>query len=134
MDLDLKAAVGRKSANHSYLASEEKLRAFCAAVGAPYRGEAPPTFMTVFRQAEFELLDQMGIPLRSVLHADQEFRYSEPIRPGDEIEYQAVVSRAFEKTGSSGAMRFLVFDTEVHIKRDQGNLVAGNSKTTIVSR
>lgn len=132
--VETKAMVGRKSSVHRYDATEESLRRFCQAIGGRYRGEAPPTFMTIFRVGEFEILKQMSIPLQSVLHADQEYRYEAPILAGDPIEYQTVLTRAFEKTGSSGSMRFFVFDTEVRALRAEGPVVVGGSKTTLIVR
>lgn len=122
----------------SFDVTEDRLKEFCAAVGGRYRGEAPPTFMTVLRDGEFELFKEMGIPLKSVLHGDQEFRYLRPIRPGDRIEYQTVVSKAFEKQGSSGLMRFIVFETELRAGGAVGGAsqpaLVGVSKTTVIVR
>ena len=125
---------GTRSSVHHYQATEESLRRFCEAVGARYREEAPPTYMTIFRQGEFEILDKMSIPLKNVLHADQEYRYVNGIRAGDSIEFETVLTRAFEKGGSTGLMRFFVFDTEVRARRESGLVVIGSAKSTIISR
>lgn len=133
--MEIKAMVGLQSSVYRYSVTETALREFCEAVGARYRGEASPTFMTVFRIGEFELLrEKMGIPLSAVLHADQEYRYETAILPGDEIDYQTALTRAFEKTGSSGSMRFFVFDTEVRFRRGEEAGVIGYCKTTLIVR
>ena len=130
----LRSFVGQSSGTHAFSVTEAALQEFCAAVGARYRGGAPATFMTVFRHGEFELLDRMEFPLKSALHADQEFRYDAPIRAGDEVEYRATLTKAFEKNGATGPMKFLVFETVIHARRGAENILVGSSKTTIIIR
>lgn len=131
---ELKNFVGRRSETWKFQVTEERLRQFCDAVGAPYRGEAPLTFLTLFRDGEFKLLADFGFQLSQVLHADQEFNYLDKIVPGDHLEYQTTFSKALEKRGSTGVMRFLVFDTEVRAQRGSDWSEVGNLKTTIIVR
>ena len=125
---DIKSFLHHRSNVHKFEVTEGRLRAFCQSVGAEYRESAPPTFMTVFRDGEFELFDRMGIQLKTVLHADQEYRYENLILPGDQLEFQAVMTKAFEKKSSKGSvMRFLTFETEVKVRRTEGWVLAGVS-------
>ncbi len=110
--------------------TEKMLKAFCSAVGAEYTGEAPPTYMTRYRQGEFELLQKNGVPLTSILHGEQEYEYFAPIKPGMKVEYETKITKSHEKKGSSGSMHFLVFETSV---KESGKAL-GLAKTTIVVR
>lgn len=113
--------------------TQERIDSFCAAVGAKDTRIAPPTFMTICRESEFELFEKLEIPLSSILHAEQLYTYGEPIRAGAELEYQTELSTVLEKSGGSGKMAFLTFDTRVLIKT-QANAEAGTSRTTVVVR
>lgn len=132
---DIKANVGRKAPVQTYDATEARLKAFCDAVGAKYRGEAPPTFMAVLLPGMFKLLDEIKVPLKSVLHTDQEYQYHQPILPNDQLVYETTLGKALEKQGKTGSMKFMVFDTIVHATRGGvPGLHVGTCKTTIITR
>jgi hypothetical protein len=114
----------------------EKIMRFRKAVGA---GEsqaevAPPTFMTVLRAGEFEMFSQLGIPLSGLLHAEQEYSLSAPIRAGEELEFRTTLVQAAEKRGRSGAMHFLVVETVVSALKPGGPTAVGVSRSTVVYR
>jgi hypothetical protein len=133
--VNLKSWVGQKSPLQHYDATDDKLKEFCAAVGAEFRGDAPPTFMAVLLPGMFKLLEKIGIPLSSVLHTDQEYRYHQPIAPGDRLAYETVLSKAFEKQGRTSSRKFMVFETEVHADRPgAAGLHIGSCKTTLITR
>jgi hypothetical protein len=138
--LDLKSQSGKKSNVAKLQATQERIAQFAAAVNTPVsNGDvsvAPPTFMTTCRESEFELFEKLSIPLSSILHAEQLYTYGEPIRPGDELEFQTELSSVLEKSGGSGKMAFLTFDTKIDIARvgAGSKLNAGNSRTTVVVR
>lgn len=132
--MDLKSFVNTKAGPYREILDESRLSAFARSVSVSPSQDAPPTFMTVFRRGEFELLEKMGIPLSKVLHGEQEYTYENPIRAGDTIEFESQLSSVFEKKGGSGTMHFLVFDTQVRIQRQGKTLPAGISKTTIVMK
>jgi hypothetical protein len=125
---------GLKSAMKSFTVTEDHLRAFCDAVGSKYRGEAPPTFPTVLREGEFDLLDQMGIQLAQALHADQEYTYEDRILPGDVLSFESTVTKAFEKKGTRGTTKFLVFETPFIASRSGRSVSVGCAKSTIIVR
>ncbi|MFS0780391.1 MaoC family dehydratase N-terminal domain-containing protein [Bacillus sp. 1P06AnD] len=96
----------------------------------PYGGIiAPPTFPIALG------VEGTGVPLeldeKRMLHGEQEFIYSRPIRPGDVLHCQMKVADLYEKQGKSGTMQFLVLDTEM--KDSEGNMVV-ISRTNIVYR
>lgn len=111
---------------------EQRLKAFCQAVGAEYLGVAPPTFMTVFRRGEFDLIQRKGVGLSSVLHAEQEYEYFSPILPDMKVEFKTEISKSFQKKGSTSALHFLVFETQV--KESESGTLLGLTRTTLVIR
>src|SRR5690606_11341686 len=88
----------------------------------------PPTFLIALNQGSDLPLD---LDYRRMLHGEQEFIYHRPIRLGDRLQCQMVVSDLYEREGKSGKMQFLVLDTE--IKDETGDLVAV-SRNNIIYR
>ena len=76
-------------ATEPYPVSEERVAEFAAATGAPYDGgAAPATFpIVVAFRAMRALMDDpsVGIELHRVVHGEQRFTYSRPVRPGDAL-------------------------------------------------
>jgi len=100
------------------------------AAKTPYGGIiAPPTFPIAIG-AEGEGI-KLELDERRMLHGEQEFIYTRPIRPGDRLSCQMKVSDVYEREGKSGTMQFLVLDTEM--TDEKGNLVV-ISRTNIIYR
>ncbi len=113
------ALVGRTySTAAPYEVGREKIREFAEAVGDPnpaYRDQAaaqalghpdvvaPPTFPIV---VAFGLLDRLfadpdtGLALHRVMHADQKFSYTRPIRPGDRLVATLTIERVRNAAGT----------------------------------
>lgn len=85
------ALVGRSfGPTAPYDVTEDSVRAFAAATGTPYRtgDPAPVTFpIVVAFGAMTALMDDpdAGIQLRNVVHGEQRFSYTRPVRVGDRI-------------------------------------------------
>lgn len=85
--------VGRTYASPTaYEVGREKIHEFADALGdrnPAYRGTdplAPPTFGIVVAFGPMEaMLDDLGVPLSSIMHADQKFTAHRAIRPGDRL-------------------------------------------------
>ncbi|MFL5812127.1 MAG: MaoC family dehydratase N-terminal domain-containing protein [Bdellovibrionia bacterium] len=131
---DIKSLIGQRSEKKTFHVTEERLKQFCAAIGAVYEGEAPPTFMTIFRESEFRVFSDMNIALSRVLHADQEYRYLGKILPGDDLEFDTVLTKAVEKQISTGSSIFMVYETEIRALRGGSAVPVGVSKTTVIIR
>jgi len=87
--------------SRAYEVGREKIREFADALGdshPAYRDPeaaqalghpdvvAPPTFPILFAlDAAMAVLRDLGIDLARVVHGDQTFRYSRPLRPGDRL-------------------------------------------------
>ncbi|MFS0575747.1 MaoC family dehydratase N-terminal domain-containing protein [Sporosarcina sp. 179-K 3D1 HS] len=142
MDLD-ESVVGLKGKPYRVDVEKRHIRQFAEAIGddnplyvdeefaasTPYQGiVAPPTFLIALNEGSDFPLD---LDYRRMLHGEQEFIYHRPIRLGDRLQCQMVVSDLYEREGKSGPMQFLVLDTE--IKDETGELVA-ISRNNIIYR
>lgn len=113
--MDVKSRVGEKSKSFTEEISRESIHRFSESIGAPLTDEAPPTFLTIFRKSEFALFDHLDIPLSQVLHAEQEYTYERPLRAGDRVSFETVLTKALVKTGNSGTLSFMTFKTEFRV-------------------
>ena len=111
--MDLKSFVGTNVGPYEEEASAEKLRRFATAIGATPRSEAVPTYLTVCRKGEFDLLQKMGVPLTQILHGEQQYEFLAPIHPGDHLTYTTAVIHCIEKKMRQGAMSVLTLETEI---------------------
>lgn len=130
---DHKSHEGAVSNSYKEKISDERIREFCGAVGADVASTAPPTFLTVFRAGEFELLERMGIALASVLHGEQTYLYNSDLRAGDEVSFKTTLTSVHEKKGARGQMTFLSFETLIEAAGARTRRV-GTSRTTIIVR
>ncbi len=136
--LSLKSEVGKVAGPYMELVSPERIAQFCEAIGANTSRlgteGAPPTFLTVFRKAEFELFNRLGFDLSQVLHTEQEYQYTAPLMGRDQVEFTTVLTHVLEKLSVNHSMQFLTFETEFHALRDLEKIKIGLAKTTILIR
>ncbi len=110
-----------------YLVGREKIREFADAIGADdaaYRDPAaaaalghaeviaPPTFPVVVSMAANQVLiddPALGLDFTRVVHGDQRFAYTRPVRAGDRLVCLSTV----EEIMSRGGHDFLTTRTEV---------------------
>ncbi|HZQ50069.1 MAG TPA: MaoC family dehydratase N-terminal domain-containing protein [Candidatus Dormibacteraeota bacterium] len=90
------------------------LRRFAEAIGDPnprWLTEAPPTFLVALAPASYHApeAEQYG---RGWLNGGNRFELVEPVRAGDEITATTRIADVYEKSGSSGNLLFIVFETE----------------------
>jgi len=74
---------------------------------------APPTFLfaaNLDSGVTFRLLEDMAIPLSSILHGEQSFEYFAPVVAGDEITATSRIGDIYDKRG--GALEFIDLETE----------------------
>jgi hypothetical protein len=114
--LPLKDKIGTRSETHTEVVTADRIAAFCKSVGVTNHEEAPPTFLTVFRRGEFELLQVLGLDLSNALHADQQYDIVQPIRAGDHVLFETEVSQVLEKLSPKQSLRFLTLETRFQIK------------------
>lgn len=138
--------IGREfSANEPYTVTAESIREFADAIGDPnpvYRDEAaaeaagqpaviaPPTYLTKlnFLYGPAMLADpDLGLNYAMVVHGDQEYSFTRPVRAGDVVVGKPRIAEIFAK----GRNEFLV--TEASIETPSGEKI-GVARSTIVSR
>lgn len=143
--MSMTSIIGLKSSVFTFEVTAERVRQFAAAIGDTnplYHDEAyakttvhqgliaPPTFPVVVAGANEEGFD-LGLDQRRMLHGEQEFIYERPIRVGDVLTCQSLVSDVYEKEGKNGVMEFIILDTKM--TDAQGELVV-TSRMNIVYR
>ncbi|WP_328867140.1 MaoC family dehydratase N-terminal domain-containing protein [Streptomyces sp. NBC_00304] len=137
--------VGRSTPAFSTEVERGRLRFFARAVGqteAVYSDleaaaavghrdlPVPPTFLFCLEMDNPDrgkFLDDLGIDIRTVLHAGQEFAFHSQAYAGDTLTFRTEVRDVYEKKG--GALEFIVRDT--HVTRD-GTPVATLTSTIVV--
>jgi acyl dehydratase len=138
--------IGRVSGAHTVEVEKGQLRFFAKAIGetnpiyydegaaraAGYRSlPAPPTFtfcLDMQKENPFKELDEMGINLGNMLHAEQSFTYHAPICAGDSITIENRVADIYDKKG--GALEFVV--QEYAARNQEGTLVAEMRRVLVV--
>ncbi|HKV87407.1 MAG TPA: MaoC family dehydratase N-terminal domain-containing protein [Candidatus Dormibacteraeota bacterium] len=100
------------------------LSRFAQAIGDPnprWLEEAPPTFLVALAPVSLHLeeAEEYGT---GWLNGGNRFEYFEPVRVGDHITSTGRVADVYEKSGSSGEMLFIIFETDYTNQR--GSLVA----------
>jgi acyl dehydratase len=84
---------------------------------------APPTFGASFRgdggEPTSALLRDLGVDISRVLHGEQEFEIFRQITPGETLLCRSQVVDLYEKTGRSGPLAFVVWDTAVTDRADE---------------
>jgi acyl dehydratase len=107
------------------------VRRFAEAIGDPnprWAKEAPPTFLVALAGAAMHLNDAEDFG-RGWLNGGNRFEYLAPVMIGDEITARGHVADVYDKSGASGEMLFIVFETEYTNQR--GELVARVRGTVI---
>jgi hypothetical protein len=126
--------LGYTLSTFAVVASPSRIERFASALGldAAPGAPAPPTFMKAIEgenNSSRRILETMGVPLARVLHAEQQFDYFSPIRPGDVLQVQRTVTDIYDKR--NGEMEFVVIESRIW--REEGEAV-GRSRQVILIR
>jgi hypothetical protein len=132
------ALIGYALPAFDVVASAERIAQFARAIGMSTDGTsapsvAPPTFMKAVEgenNSSRRILDALGVDLKRVLHAEQQFDYLAPIRAGDALRVQRTVTEIYER--KNGQMEFIVIQSSVTRVAD-GEL-AGRSRQIVLVR
>jgi hypothetical protein len=127
----LRARIGKDGPPTEALVEAGHLKRFVEAIGDPdprWMGEAPPTFLVSLAPASVHLeeAEEYG---KGWLNGGNRFEYFEPVKVGDRITATGRVADVYEKTGSSGSLLFIIFETD-YVNQD-GRLVARLRGTAI---
>ena len=110
----LKARIGVLGPPATATVEAGHLRRFAEAIGDPkprWLEEAPPTYLVSLASVSIHLeeAEEYG---KGWLNGGNRFEYFEPVKVGDLITATGKVADAYEKSGSTGDMLFIVFETE----------------------
>lgn len=128
--MDLKQFIGTKSAPAYYDVTDKWIQDFCSVIGRKSTNVAPPTFMTICRTGEFELFNKVGVALSKILHAEQEYLFTNPIVSGVRLEFVTELSQVLSKR----TMHFLILETQVSYTKNGQKVEVGSARSTMVTR
>jgi MaoC dehydratase-like protein len=109
------------------------VKRFAAAIGDPnprWENEAPPTFLVALAPVALHLseAEEYG---KGWLNGGNRFEYLAPVKIGDRITATGRVADVYEKTGSSGNMLFIIFETAYV---NQSGAAVGRLRGTMIRR
>jgi hypothetical protein len=127
----LRARIGHDGPATEAMVEAGHLKRFVEAIGDPnprWAEEAPPTFLVALAPASVHLAEAEEYG-RGWLNGGNRFEYFEPVKVGDRIKATGRVADVYEKTGSSGSLLFIIFETDYVNQED--HLVARLRGTAI---
>ena len=127
----LRSRIGVEGPPHTATVEAGHVRRFAEAIGDPdprWTREAPPTFLVALAPVSLHLseAEEYG---KGWLNGGNRFEYFAPVMVGDEITATGRIAEVYEKSGSTGTLLFIVFETDYVNQR--GELVARLRGTTI---
>ena len=110
----LRARIGTTAPPITATVEAGHLKRFAEAIGDQnprWLKEAPPTFLVALAAASMHLpeAEEYG---KGWLNGGNRFEYVEPVKVGDRITATQRVADVYEKSGSSGSLLFIIFETE----------------------
>jgi len=110
----LRARIGKAEPATEATVEAGHLKRFVEAIGDPnprWVHEAPPTFLVALVPVSMHLeeAEEYG---KGWLNGGNRFEYIEPVKVGDRITATGRVADVYEKTGGSGSLLFIIFETE----------------------
>jgi acyl dehydratase len=145
-----KAMIGRVLSTGSATVQAEHLTAFARALGdeqplyvdpqaarsGPFGAlVAPPTypiaFMTQALAGGADVFLELGLDFMTLVHGEQEFEYTRPIKAGETLTLTGRIADVYEKRGSNGILDFAVLETEAV---DAAGQPVFFSRNTLISR
>jgi hypothetical protein len=110
----LRARIGAAGPSAHATVEAGHLKRFAEAIGdrnPRWLSEAPPTFLVALSPAAYHLeeAEEYG---KGWLNGGNRFEYLERVRVGDQVTATTKVADVYEKTGSSGTLLFIIFETE----------------------
>ncbi len=110
----LRVRIGSTATQISATVEAGHLKRFAEAIGDSnprWLREAPPTFLVALVPASVHL-DEAEEYGKGWLNGGNRFEYIEAVSVGDRITATGRVADVYEKTGSSGSLLFIIFETE----------------------
>jgi hypothetical protein len=110
----LRSRIGAASPPISATVEAGHLKRFAEAIGDSnprWLSEAPPTYLVALVPVSMHLAEAEEYG-KGWLNGGNRFEYVEAVRVGDHITATGRIADVYEKTGSSGALLFIIFETD----------------------
>jgi hypothetical protein len=109
----LRARIGKTAPPTEATVEAGHLQRFVEAIGDSnprWKAEAPPTFLVALVPVSMHLeeAEEYG---KGWLNGGNRFEYMEAVKVGDRITATGHVADVYEKTGGSGSLLFIIFET-----------------------
>jgi len=110
----IKARIGVAGSPVTAVLEAGHLKRFAEAIGDPnprWLEEVPPTFLVALAPTSYHLpeAEEYG---KGWLNGGSRFEYLESVRVGDRITATRKVADVYEKSGGSGTLLFIIFETD----------------------
>lgn len=130
-NFDFKKHIGAKSKVYHISFDQERWNLFCKVLGVDPKdakdSRSIPTLVTACRFGEFDLIEDFGGVMSSVLHAEQEYQFKGEFKPGEILEYQTTLENVLERSGKGAKLHFMVFKTSVKTERSGEIAICGST-------
>ena len=121
-----KEFIGRESESVVLKIRLEEVRRFAEAIGIPFDGEVPVTYVGTLLQAN---ISGFELTKPGLIHGEQKITYQRPLIVGDSLTYRRRIKDVFERTSKLGKLIFVVIETTGYDLA--GELVFSSSSTLI---
>jgi len=121
-----KEFIGRESESVVLKIRFEEVRRFAEAIGIPFEGEVPTTYVGTLLKAN---IPGFELTTPGMIHGEQKITYHRPLAVGDSITYKRRIQDVYERTSKLGKIIFVVLETSGYDLT--GELVFSSSSTII---
>jgi len=121
-----KEFIGRESESVVLKIRLEEVRRFAEAIGIPFDGEVPVTYVGTLLQANIPGLELTN---PGMIHGEQKISYQRPVSVGDSLTYKRSIKDVYERNSKLGKLVHVVLETTGYDLA--GELVFSSSATLI---
>ncbi len=126
----MQVSIGEMAQHDEASIDGNKTVAFNRATGSKNVNTIAPTYCTIFRNGEYELLSRLGVETRYLLHAEQQYDYLAPLKLNQPIQVKTKLVSKKERKTSEVHMLFLTMESDIYCS----NALCIQSRTTFVMR
>ena len=122
-----KEFIGRESESVVLKIRSEEVRRFAEAIGIPFDGEVPVTYVGTLLQAK---IPGFELTTPGMVHGEQKITYQRPLSVGDSLTYKRRIKDVYERTSKLGKIMIVVLETTGYDLAS--DLVFSSSSTLII--
>lgn len=125
---------GRAYPPYTLRPDRDKATKFMAALGVPYNGKVPLTYLIFLRGETLgvDLFKDLDIPREKALHGGQRYEWFAPITFDDELSVVATIDKVIEKQGKRGPVWFA--DVSFEYRKVENDELALREVTRLVKQ